>query len=359
MNVLYINSYTSVKYVRNVTLLQSLTDIPEVNLCEIRSEGNFIFRTFKTVFFTYKALLQNKFDVVFFGFRAHEYYWFIRPFLKCACIFDEFVSPYDSIYKEKKISSYFLNFLQPVLFMIEQSILDSSDIVLFDTHAQQEYYSDLFQIKLAKTAVIYLGTDEGIFSNHRHSKKNASHIFTVFYYGSMLPLHGIEYILEAAKLLKNELVLFEIIGGKGSVSKNIKKYIENHHLNSVVYSEWVEYEQLPGRIKNADLCLGGPFGGTEQAKRVITGKTYQFLAMEKPVVIGQGAESKIFESYKNCLTVKQKSAAELEKMIRFALNHQNDLSFMAQSGHQHYQKHFGRKKRKQAMELVLAKISTK
>ena len=54
----------------------------------------------------------------------------------------------------------------------------------------------------------------------------------------------------------------------------------------------VPYVQLPGEIAAADLCLGGPFGDTPKAQRIIPGKTFQFLAMARPTVVADNEATK-------------------------------------------------------------------
>jgi glycosyltransferase involved in cell wall biosynthesis len=45
-------------------------------------------------------------------------------------------------------------------------------------------------------------------------------------------------------------------------------------------------DQIPQRIAASAVCLGGHFGGSAKAARVIAGKTYQCLAMGRPVIVG-------------------------------------------------------------------------
>jgi glycosyltransferase involved in cell wall biosynthesis len=66
----------------------------------------------------------------------------------------------------------------------------------------------------------------------------------------------------------------------------------------------------------ADVCLGGPFSNIDKAKRVISGKTYQFIAMKKPVIIGDNpANRELFEHRKNAMIVEMANADALADAI--------------------------------------------
>jgi glycosyltransferase involved in cell wall biosynthesis len=68
------------------------------------------------------------------------------------------------------------------------------------------------------------------------------------------------------------------------------RYNQAHRLagqlnaSNVEFVPPVSYAGLPGEIAAADLCLGGPFGNTPKAHRVIPGKIFQFLAMRRPMI---------------------------------------------------------------------------
>ena len=93
-------------------------------------------------------------------------------------------------------------------------------------------------------------------------------------------------------------------------------------------------------IARADLCLGGPFGNTDQAQRVITGKTFQFLAMEKPVVIGRIKDNAGFEDRRNCLLVSQGDGEELARVILWCLENRDRLGDIGRNGRLLYDRLF-------------------
>ena len=156
-----------------------------------------------------------------------------------------------------------------------------------------------------------MGTDESIF--YPRADKINNDKFIVFFHGTFWGLHGIEYIIKAAKLLENKTdILFRLLGG-GRERKKIMKLAKELNLKNVEFLDWISYQDLSCRIAESDICLGGHFSASEKAKRVISGKSIQYLAMKKPVIAGDSlAVKELFSHAENiylCAMADEKSLA--------------------------------------------------
>ena len=123
-------------------------------------------------------------------------------------------------------------------------------------------------------------------------------------------------------------------------------------LNNVIHKKWVNYRQLPIIISESDLCLGGPFGNTGQAHRVITGKTFQFLAMGKPMVVGKIKHDYGFRDKENCLLVSQGNEKELADAILWCFENQKKLGEIGRNGLALYRTKFSIDHIKEALQMV-------
>jgi glycosyltransferase involved in cell wall biosynthesis len=105
----------------------------------------------------------------------------------------------------------------------------------------------------------------------------------VVYYASYLPLHGVDIVVKAAALLQDAPIRFRLIGG-GLKFDQVKRLAQEFDLQNVEFVPEMPIEELAEEIAAADICLGGHFGATAKAARVIPGKVYQILAMARPLI---------------------------------------------------------------------------
>ena len=99
--------------------------------------------------------------------------------------------------------------------------------------------------------------------------------FHALFVGKLIPLHGLETILEAARLAP-ELRLR--IVGSGQLDALLAGRPPN-----VDWVPWVEYERLAQELHRASCALG-IFGTSAKAQRVIPNKAFQALACGTPLV---------------------------------------------------------------------------
>ena len=337
ISVCYVLSYYSPDYVRTRTIVKALMGTPNVKLFQARNSHKGFFRYFQTLAkLLFIRLFYNP-KIYILGFRGYEFYWVVRLMtLGKVLIFDHMMSPYDSLVNEqKKIKNHLI---VKCILLFEKSILHNCDLVLTDTEVHKKYFQSTFNVPGSKILTIPVGADEELFypdSSLPSIEKKT--FFEVLFYGSFLPLHGVDIILKAVVLLRDYPIHFTFIGGNTKRRVNFQQMINEYGLKNVTHIDWVEFEDLPQMISQSDIGLGGPFGNTGQGRRVITTKTLQFLAMAKPVIIGKIEDDGGFEDKINSLVVPQGDEKVIADAILWAFQHQSELFQIGCRGRDLYQ----------------------
>jgi glycosyltransferase involved in cell wall biosynthesis len=212
--------------------------------------------------------------------------------------------------------------------------------IMTDTQSHADYSAELMNLPIEKYRAIPVGTDEKTF----HPIAPIPHEgFRVLYYGNMLPLHGLEYTIDAAKALAGRSdITFHFVGGKQPVVDMISAaQAAGAHIE---YDKWIDFNKLPELFATSDLLLGGPFGDTVQSQFVVTGKTYQFMAAARPAVVGQNKESHVFTDKVNALVVPQADAQALASVIAWGADSPEKLEKIGQQGRKLYEDQFSSKR---------------
>ena len=193
-----------------------------------------------------------------------------------------FISLYDTIVADRgqwTEQSHKARWLKKV----ERLAFSSADIVLVDTWQQAAYYADLFALSPAKFQRSFVGEDDEEFAPVQ-ARQRRDEVLQVLFFGTYVPLHGIEVILAAAQQLAHHSDVEFTLIGSGQLYPQMRKEAEEKQLDNVKFIDaWVGTKELVAHIRAADVCLG-IFGQTAKAERVIPYKVYDALSQQRPVV---------------------------------------------------------------------------
>jgi len=218
-----------------------------------------------------------------------------------------------------------------------------ADIVLLDTNAHIDYFVKTFHLPIEKFRRVFVGADESQFyplkefqiSDYPRDGVLKSQILKVLFYGQFIPLHGIEHIIRAAKILEQEYVEFTIIG-TGQEYNRIRGIANELVTKNIKWIDWVESSELVYYINEADIVLG-IFGESEKSRRVIPNKAFQTIACKKPLITGDSSAAReLFKDKENALLCRMGDPWGITTSIRM-LKDDEDLKIkIAVNGYDTY-----------------------
>lgn len=220
----------------------------------------------------------------------------------------------------------------------EKMIYGMTDIVISDTKLQEHHLHQLFEVPYKKMRTLAIGADDEIYKYS--PKKKQTKDFNVVYYGLYSPLHGVEYILDAAAAcLKDPSIKFLMVG-KGNTYENCVADAKKRKLTNIIfYPEMTEVDAFE------TLATGDVFLGFLQkhptVDRVIPNKVYQGLALGKAVVSADSPVMReVFTHGKNVYLCKAADGNDLAKAILELKNDKKLNKTISENGYKMFMEQF-------------------
>jgi glycosyltransferase involved in cell wall biosynthesis len=155
-----------------------------------------------------------------------------------------------------------------MLARVDRAAFRAADLVVADTEQHAELFREL---GARHVEVCFVGAEDRLF----HPPWRPAEPFTVLFAGKLIPLHGLETILAAARLVPE--APFRLVGS-GQLEATLAARPAN-----VEWIRWLPYAELPDEYRRCGCALG-IFGTTAKARRVIPNKVFQAIACGAPLV---------------------------------------------------------------------------
>lgn len=195
------------------------------------------------------------------------------------------------------------------LHALEKKMMNAPDFVTWDTSCHVDFCEREFGVPREKMAALFTGTDEKIFKPGPVPPREGSD-FRVLYHGAYIPLHGMEYIVEAARMTEGKGIHWDLLGW-GAYKAKTEALAAG--VGNITFLDKVPYAKVPEVIYRADVVLG-VFGITEKASRVIGNKIFEAMGCARPVIneycTGYPPEAK------NCKAIKFVPAGDAAAIVK-------------------------------------------
>ena len=279
-----------------------------------------------------KNLTKNKYYKIIIGHPAFIEALFLRSFLIKnkiidSVIIDFFISLYDTIILDRNIFKKNI-ILKYIFFQIDKTLLNKYKYIMVDTNANALRYSNIFHIELIKFKRVIVSS--ALLNSNYEFYENISlnnKIINIGWVGSFIPLHGLEKIIYAAKLIDKKKYLFHIIGN-GPKNELIKYYKQVKELgvdHLKFYGELPFIESMK-ILSKCDILLG-VFGDSEKAKTVIPFKIFDYLILKKPIITQYSEAIKELDFSENIIQVENNSYNISKAILNIDFNNKEEVNY--------------------------------
>jgi len=209
-----------------------------------------------------------------------------------------------------------------ILELVDRRAFGGADLVVADTDAQARFFAQLTDTPVD---VCFVGAEDRLFAPGWRPEEP----FTVLFVGKLIPLQGVDVVLEAERLAPE--LRYRVIG-TGQLDSLLQRRPSN-----VEHIPWVDYGLLPGELHRA-ACALGIFGTSSKAARVIPNKAFQALACATPLVTADTpAARELLVDGESALLVPPGDAAALAEALRRLAAHAELCKQLAAAGRTAYE----------------------
>ncbi|AWB33039.1 glycosyltransferase [Orrella marina] len=253
-------------------------------------------------------------------------------------IVDYYISLYDTIVNDRKIALK-NSIAGKISFLKDWLLLKSASQVIFLNNSESIYYTkiagqaiDSSRIKIIPLCIDY---KKETFSSRKISKND----FNVCWWGTYIPLHGLNNVIEAFSYIKNKEIKLHLFGDSDLKAQPYIKKINELGLQNQIFVvnnySFANGKLAPHLVTNCDLSIGN-FGDSEKAKTVLVNKLVDSLSLGIPcLTMSTSATRELFDKDEG-LIISESDPREIARSIEKCAEDRERIFSIGQAGKKKY-----------------------
>ena len=265
-----------------------------------------IFAPFRWICLTAKYFFLPSHQIIYVPYPPDIDAWLaclLARLSKRMIIIDAFMGLYDTIVRDRQLVSRKSCFAK-MIWTYEKFILQSVDLCVVDTIEHEHMLLKDFNLPDNKIDHLTVGVDEELWQPTPYPKIMKP--FQVVFWSTFIPLHGVEVVARAAKLLEKDSARINfLIIGNGQLGKQFRDLLNKLNPSNVKWIDrFLPLNKIEEHVEKAHCCLG-IFGLQDKTQRVIPYKAFQTLAAAKPLITARTiVAERIFSDDENVILVE-------------------------------------------------------
>jgi glycosyltransferase involved in cell wall biosynthesis len=263
--------------------------------------------------------LRHSYDAMIVGYTSYIAVPFARLISRKPIIFDALCTFYETqIISRNAYANVPFRLGRLYVWLVDQLAFRCADVLLVETEMQKRYFMQSYRVPERKIRVVRMNADETIFFRDGSNPKRPR--FTAVFRGKYTLEAGIEHVIDAARILKDELISFLILSsGPGDRPQKLVKLRDELGVSPdscEIITRYLADDEMRTLMSSCHASLG-QFEDNERLDRTIPHKCYESMAMGLPFITAYSpAVAELLLPDKGALYVKRADSQGIADAVK-------------------------------------------
>ena len=247
--------------------------------------------------------------------------------------------------------------LYKVFAYIEKVLYKNADKIVTLT-ANKDYYT-LIGVDEKKVEIVSNGVDLEKYDNLLKEEspiKFLENKFNILYTGAHGTANCLEFILEVAKLMEDDKIIFNFIG-EGEKKEELIKKAEEYNLKNVRFYPPINKNLIPSTLKNGDAMILPVKNEPLYRYGISPNKMYEYFASSKPIIFSGNVANDMVKEANAGISVEAENIKKIKEAVLSLYNMSNEeREILGKNGRNYVEENYDTKVLSKKIEKIILNL---